>query len=271
MDSTATLQSGTMRCACGAAVSAGAKFCESCGAPLSPRRCRCGSQLSATARFCSACGARVGAEMPQGAPPSSSSPSAGEAQGRASALLLVSAPPWEQDSGTLGTSTAALGSSFTPAPTPTPAPIIGHWKMSVKEFSAFSEAGMKMADAEARGGSMVQEKEYIFAPDGTLSGVARYQAQAPMGFALVIASEETGTWKYSAGGQRLEVSSNAEYRVDDAEMGGFVDSDAIKQHMQRQLAQTIKTKEVFQIERGDARSFEARDTNDTLWRFDRLE
>jgi class 3 adenylate cyclase/tetratricopeptide (TPR) repeat protein len=45
---------------CGHENRAGARFCESCGAPLARMCSSCGSELSATARFCDGCGHAVG-------------------------------------------------------------------------------------------------------------------------------------------------------------------------------------------------------------------
>lgn len=47
---------------CGAAVSAGGKFCPECGAPLSAEKhcTECGAKMPATAKFCPSCGAKQG-------------------------------------------------------------------------------------------------------------------------------------------------------------------------------------------------------------------
>ncbi len=47
--------------ACGAAVTAGAKFCPDCGARQSPANCtQCGASLAPQARFCGECGTKAG-------------------------------------------------------------------------------------------------------------------------------------------------------------------------------------------------------------------
>lgn len=47
---------------CGAAVSAGGKFCPECGAPLAAEKhcAECGAKMPAAAKFCPACGAKQG-------------------------------------------------------------------------------------------------------------------------------------------------------------------------------------------------------------------
>ena len=44
---------------CGQPVSAGAKFCQNCGATLSPECAQCGEPIAAGAKFCENCGAKV--------------------------------------------------------------------------------------------------------------------------------------------------------------------------------------------------------------------
>jgi ribosomal protein L40E len=50
-----------MRCAkCGADNREGARFCDKCGAKLSPRCASCGAENRTDARFCDSCGAAFG-------------------------------------------------------------------------------------------------------------------------------------------------------------------------------------------------------------------
>ncbi|WP_318036359.1 zinc ribbon domain-containing protein [Cupriavidus pinatubonensis] len=51
-------QNGGMNCSgCGAASTAGARFCQQCGMSLTPSSCsQCGASLPLGARFCAACG-----------------------------------------------------------------------------------------------------------------------------------------------------------------------------------------------------------------------
>jgi hypothetical protein len=57
-------QAGTVECGnCHSQVRTGAKFCDSCGTPLSKHCTNCNADLSATARFCAECG------TPTGTPP----------------------------------------------------------------------------------------------------------------------------------------------------------------------------------------------------------
>jgi class 3 adenylate cyclase len=56
-----------MNCrSCGAAIAPGARFCASCGTPVTGSACRaCGAELAADARFCASCGTAVGDDRPR--------------------------------------------------------------------------------------------------------------------------------------------------------------------------------------------------------------
>ena len=282
MDTMATTETTLTRCVCGAAVAAGARFCEGCGASLQPRRCGCGHQLSATARFCSACGAVVGATA---APATPSQPVPGPRvdappnQVGAGAGGLLSAPPWEQELGAMASPvpTRPAGPTLSPTPIPvtTPAPVIGHWKATVVELGA-KLTTPQVQQFELMGGTQVMEWEYILAPDNSVVGKAQVQTELTSGlvFAMTLSMQTTGTWKYSARAQRLELSTTTQAHLDDLEVavqgiGGEL-QDQMKRAVVAQLARPTKTTQVLQIERGDNRYFEARDGDDRLWRFERL-
>jgi adenylate cyclase len=59
-----------MNCrSCGTDLAPGARFCASCGTPVTGSVCReCGADLAAGARFCASCGRAVGDDARQAAP-----------------------------------------------------------------------------------------------------------------------------------------------------------------------------------------------------------
>ncbi len=76
-----------MNCgACGAESPAGAKFCISCGQPLSVTCASCGAALPAAAAFCPSCGARVGAQLHAPPAPEATTPGDGASGTPAKAL-----------------------------------------------------------------------------------------------------------------------------------------------------------------------------------------